>query len=156
MFTEASKSSWFRTPFGNQRVNWFQALLKSALHHYYPIFQLIQDKMSWKKSALVLSQIFRLFIETLTPDDKYSCRNMQIFFQKFQTLLSQKEKIFSWSFIAFLTFPWNLEHSEKKGVSQPNYYGNYCMPKRSLVKRLKDLASENHSLINVLMSTKLC
>ena len=45
-------------------------------------------------SALVTSQIFRLFVTTLTPDDKYSLRNMQTFWQQVQTLLSQKEKDF--------------------------------------------------------------
>ena len=45
-------------------------------------------------SALVTSQIFRLFVNTLTPDDKYSRRNMQTFWQQVQTLLSQKEKDF--------------------------------------------------------------
>ena len=45
-------------------------------------------------SALVTSQIFRLFVNTLTPDDKYSRRNMQTFWQQVQTLLSQKEKNF--------------------------------------------------------------
>ena len=38
--------------------------------------------MSWKMSALVKSEIFRLFVNTLTPDDKYSCRYMQIFWQQ--------------------------------------------------------------------------
>ena len=42
-------------------------------------------------SALVISEIFRLFVNTLTPDDKYSRRNMQIFWQQLQTLLSQEE-----------------------------------------------------------------
>ena len=65
-------------------------------------------------SALVTSEIFRLFVNTLTPDDKYSRRNMQIFWQQLQTLLSQKEKTFFWLFIAFLKRGWNLEHSEKK------------------------------------------
>ena len=32
-------------------------------------------------SALVESEIFRLFVNTLTPDDKYSRRIMQIFRQ---------------------------------------------------------------------------
>ena len=45
-------------------------------------------------SALVTSEIFRLSVNTLTPDDKYSRRNMQIFWQQLQTLLSQKEKTF--------------------------------------------------------------
>ena len=30
-------------------------------------------------SALVESEIFRLFVNILTPDDKYSRRNIQIF-----------------------------------------------------------------------------
>ena len=65
-------------------------------------------------SALVISEIFRLFVNTLTPDDKYSRRYMQIFWQQLQTPLSQKGKTFFQFFMAFLKFAWNLEHSEKK------------------------------------------
>ena len=64
--------------------------------------------------ALVTSEIFRLFVNTLTPDDKYSRRNMQIFWQQLQTLLSQQGNTFYQFFIAFLKCAWNLEHSEKK------------------------------------------
>ena len=42
-------------------------------------------------SALVTSEIFRLFVDTLTPDDKYSRCNMQIFWQQLQTLLSLEQ-----------------------------------------------------------------
>ena len=42
-------------------------------------------------SALVTSEIFRLFVNTLTPDDKYSGRNIQIFWQQLQTPWSQEE-----------------------------------------------------------------
>ena len=65
-------------------------------------------------SALITSEIFRLFVNTLTPDDKYSGRNKQIFWQQLQTPLSQKGKAFSPLSIAFLKCAWNLEHSEKK------------------------------------------
>ena len=65
-------------------------------------------------SVLVTSEIFRLFVNTLTPDENYSLRNMQIFWQQIQTLLSQKGKTLWWFFIAFLKCAWNLEHSEKK------------------------------------------
>ena len=65
-------------------------------------------------SALVTSEIFRLFVNTLTPDDKYSRRNIQIFWQQIQTPLSQKGKTLCGFFIAFLKCAWNLEHSEKK------------------------------------------
>ena len=49
-------------------------MLKSARHHYFPAFPWIGDKLNWKKSALVTSEIYRLFVNTLTPDDKYSGR----------------------------------------------------------------------------------
>ena len=65
-------------------------------------------------SVLGTSEIFRLFLNTLTPDDKYSRRFMQIFWQQVQTALSEKGKNLCWFFIAFLKCAWNLEHSEKK------------------------------------------
>ena len=65
-------------------------------------------------SALVTSEIFRLFVNTLTPDDKYSRRNMQIFWPQLQTLLSQEEKTFCGLYIAFPKCAWDLEHSENK------------------------------------------
>ena len=114
MFTEASKSSCFSTPFGKQTVNGFETLLKSARHHYFAIIPRIRDILSWKKSALVTSEIFRLFVNTLTPDHKYSRRNMQIFWQQLQRLWSQEEKTFCRFLITFLKYAWNLEYSEKK------------------------------------------
>ena len=65
-------------------------------------------------SALVTSEIFRLFVNTLSPDDEYSRRNMQIFWQQLQTPLSQQGKPFWEIFIAFLKCAWNLEHFKKK------------------------------------------
>ena len=65
-------------------------------------------------SALVTYEIFRLFVNTLTPDDKYSRRYMQIFWQQLQTPLSQKRKYFCRFLIAFLKCSWKLEHSKKK------------------------------------------
>ena len=41
-----------------------------------------------KKFALVTSEIFRLFVNTLTTDDKYFRRYLQIFWQQLQTTLS--------------------------------------------------------------------
>ena len=65
-------------------------------------------------SALVTSEIFRLFVNTLTPDVKDSRRNMQIFWQQIHTPLSQKLKTFCGFFLAFLKCAWYWEHSEKK------------------------------------------
>ena len=108
--TETSRKSCFRTPFCNQRVNGFQTQLKVATNHYYPFFPWISGKLSWKKTVLLWLKILRLFVNTLTADDKYSCRNTQNFLQQLQTLLSEKRKTFSGFFIVFLKCTWNLEH----------------------------------------------
>ena len=65
-------------------------------------------------SALVTSEIFILLVNTLTPDDKYSRRNILIFWQQLQTLLFEEQKTFFRFLIAFLKCAWNLERSEKK------------------------------------------
>ena len=92
----------------NQHVNGFETLPKSARHHYFPICKWIRDKLSWKKSALVTSEIFRLFVNTLTPDVKYSRRNMPIFWQQLQTTFSQKRK----NFFDFVLHFWNAHEIE--------------------------------------------
>ena len=105
VYTETPRRSCFRTPFRNQRINGFQTPLKVATHNYYPFFPWISGKLSWKKTALLSLKILRLFVNTLTADDKYSYRNMQNFPQQLQTLLSQKRKTLSWYFIPFLKCP---------------------------------------------------
>ena len=58
--------------------------------------------------------MFRVFVNTLTPDDKVSRRYMQIFWQQIQTPLSQKGKSFCRLLIVFLKCAWNLQRSEKQ------------------------------------------
>ena len=70
--------------------------------------------MNWTKSAIVGSEILTLFVNTLTTDDMYSCRNMLYFTQKLEAPLPQKQKTFSRFFLAFLKCALNLEHFEKK------------------------------------------
>ena len=50
----------------------------------------------------------------MTTDDKYSRRNMLSFTQQHEAPLSQKQKIFSGNFLAFLKCALNLEHLEKR------------------------------------------
>ena len=73
-----------------------------------------RGNLSYKKSPSVWWEILRLFVNALTADDKYSGSNMQNLPQQFQTPASQKQKIFSRFFIAFLKCAWNLEHFQKK------------------------------------------
>ena len=71
-------------------------------------------KLSWKKTALVWSEILRLSVKTLTTADKYYRSNMLNLQQQFQTPLSQKQKTISGFFIAFLKCAWNLGHFQRK------------------------------------------
>ena len=70
--------------------------------------------MSWKKSALVWSEILRLLVNTLTADNMYSRCNVHNFAQQVQTPLSQKQKTFCEFFIAFLKCAWKLEQFQQK------------------------------------------
>ena len=63
---------------------------------------------------LVLCKILRLFVNTLTADDKYSLLNRGNSTQAIQILLSNKEKTFSQFFSSFLKSTLNFEHFQKK------------------------------------------
>ena len=63
---------------------------------------------------LVLCKILRLFVNTLTDDDKYSLLYRDNLKQPIQILLSQKQKTFSQFFSPFLKSTLNFEHFQKK------------------------------------------
>ena len=63
---------------------------------------------------LVLYKILGLFVNTLSEDDKYCLLYNDNLLQLIQILLSQKQKIFSQFFSAFLKSTLNFEHFEKK------------------------------------------
>ena len=63
---------------------------------------------------LVLYKVLRLFVNTLTDDDKYSLLYRDNLMQPIQILLSHKQKTFSQFLFAFLKSTLNFEHSPKK------------------------------------------
>ena len=63
---------------------------------------------------LVLCKILRMFVTTLTDDDKCSLVYRNNSMQPIQILLSHKQKIFSEFFSEFLKSVLNFEHSGKK------------------------------------------
>ena len=107
--------------------------------------------------ALVRVASLGPFFNTFSADEKYSRRNMQNSQQQLQTALSQKQKIFSAIFIAFIQATLNLEHFDKKRwVSYFQYIPKYWFRKRRLLERPKRFASEHLSAINVFRSSKHC
>ena len=79
------------------------------------------------------------------------------FAQQFEPPLSQKQKTFSEFFLAFLKCALNLQRFWKKD-DYPSLVISRIIAfrKRWLPKRLKVLASEHHSIINVLTGSKHC
>ena len=62
----------FRRLMESQHVEGSEKLLKSAQQYFGLIFWPIWKEISSKNSVLVVSEILRLFVNILTPDDKYS------------------------------------------------------------------------------------
>ena len=125
------KRPYFRTRFGKLRVVGLKTLLIWARHHYYRMFPWISDKLSWKKSVLVGSEILRLFVITLTAEDKYSRGKNQNFAEQLQTKLCQKRKAFSCIFIAILKCTSSLEHFQWKNDHSSLSFAEIIDSKRS-------------------------
>ena len=66
------KKPFVRTVMDSQYVKGTETLLKSARQYFSDVFWSLWKKISWKNCVLVLSEIFRLFVNILTADDKYS------------------------------------------------------------------------------------
>ena len=96
-------------------------------------------------SALVTSQICRLFVNTLTPYDKYSRHNMQTFWQQLQTPLSIKEKTFCPFLIVFLNCGGNLERSENQEEYPSLMMTEIIASERDVYVRVKKLLLQ-HSI----------
>ena len=63
---------------------------------------------------LVLCKFLRLLVKTLTDDEKFSLLYRENLMQPIQILLSEKPKIFSEFFSAFLKSTLNFEHFQTK------------------------------------------
>ena len=82
-----------------------------------PYLLITVNIFSWKKAILVLYKIIRLFVNTLTANEKYSLVNRDNLTQPIEILLSQKKETFSQFFSPFLKSTLNFEHFPKKDDS---------------------------------------
>ena len=70
--------------------------------------------MHWKKSLLGIYKILRPFVHTLAVNDNHYLLNRDNLTQTIQIQLSQKQKILSQFFFAFLKSILNFKHLPKK------------------------------------------
>ena len=79
---------------------------------------------------LVLWEILRPFVNTLSEDDKYCLLYKDNLLQPLQILLSQKQKTFSQFFSAFLKSTLNFEHFQKKMTLIADVFPKLPSPKK--------------------------
>ena len=97
----------------------------------------------------------RLFVNILTPNDKYSRSKSECLTQPIQMKLSQNQKIFSWFFSAFPKSTWKLEYFEKKKWdSEFICFWNYRLQKAEIRKCPKSAPSEQLCTVNMLKRPK--
>ena len=104
----------------------------------------------WKKSLLVIHKMLKLFVNTLTVDDKHYMLNRDNLIQPIQIELSLKQKIFSKLFfcifeiyIKFWTF------AKKEWPSELMYLGKSRLQKIWLEKCLISRVSEDLETDNI-------
>ena len=71
------KRSSFWKPFGSERVNKSQKLLKPGEKLLYLTFWSFRARLSWKKKIKVRSEILGLLVKILTVDYVYSRSNKE-------------------------------------------------------------------------------
>ena len=96
-----AKKPIVRTLMDSQHVIVYETLHKSAWQYFYHIFWSLWKEISSNNSLLVVSEILRLFVNILTPDDKYFLGKRECLTQPIQMLLSENQKMFARLFSEF-------------------------------------------------------
>ena len=104
-----SKKFRFTGLFDKQHGKGAQALLNSASHHFYHILWSLPRKWSWKKSLLLIWEIFGLLVNTLDADENFPVPNRDNLTIPIQMQLSQT-KNFSQFLASFFKSRFNFEH----------------------------------------------
>ena len=102
------------------------------------------------------SKMLRLFVNTLTADDKYSLLNRDNLMQPIQMNLSEKQKTFSEHTCKFLKFTLNFEHFQNKITPIAYIFPKLRTPKDGLDKCLKSPVSEDLSRGDIVNGRKHC
>ena len=90
-----------RTLMDSQDVNVSERLPKSTRQYFCHIFLSFWKDVSSKNFVLVVTEILRLFVNILTPTNKYSLSKSECITRPIQMQLSQNQKIFSEFFSTF-------------------------------------------------------
>ena len=92
---EISENSPFRWPLDTQHGKREEKLLHSQWQHLSHIHWSLWKKLSLKKTPLVSWKILKLFVNSLTTDDKYSLLKRNDWIETIQMYLYEKPQTFS-------------------------------------------------------------
>ena len=148
------KKANFKWSFGKQHGKRAQILLKSPWRNLYHIYRSLWNKLTFKKSLLVVRKISRLFPNTLSADGKYSLVNRDNLTQPIYMQLSRKQKTFSDCFTAFLKSNLNYQHFFKKRWPSLLMYFRNSGPRKTLCQSLKSPVSRDPSKSNMANAPK--
>ena len=109
-----------------------------------------------EKTFLVICKGIRLFVNTLTADDKCFLLNRDNSRQPIQMELSKKQKTFSEFFSAILKSRLNFKQLKKKMTLIADVFPKLGTRKTWLNKSLKSHVSEDPSTTNMVRGTKHC
>ena len=108
------KKSRFRLPLEKENGKPVSTLLKGELQHMDHIYLSMGRQLSCKKSLVVIFNILRVFVCTLSVVDKYSFTKRDNLTDAIQMQLSRKQKSSCHIFSTFLKSSLNLDHCQKK------------------------------------------
>ena len=108
------KNSRFKESFEKRHGKCAQTLLKCQGELLYHLYWSRWRQFCYKKSLLLICKISRLFLNTLSADDKYSLFKRDNLTQPISVQLSRKQNTFFELFSTFLKSALDFEHFQKK------------------------------------------
>ena len=146
-----------RTLLDSEDINVSETLLKSAWHCFCQIFWSLWKKMSSKNSILVVSEILKLFVNMLTPDEEYCLSGKaSVWRNQFKYNNLQLKKCFLRPFLHFQNLHKILNILEKNICLRVIRFWIYRLQKEGLLKCLKNPMSEHLWSVNMLKEQKYC
>ena len=146
-----------RTLMDSQRVKTSERLLKSVRHHVCHIFLWIWKTFSAKNSILVASEILRLFVNILTPNEKcFHSVNASVNATNSNGIISNLKNIFRISFcISEMYIKSGIPWKKNMNLTVISFW-TYRLQKAGLLKCLKSPVSEHLWTVNMLKGPKHC
>ena len=130
-----AKKPRVRTLMGSQHVKGFKTLLKSARQYFCHIFWSLWNKTRSTNSVLVWSGILRLFLNILTPDEKYSLSvKAKVYRTQFKWRYLKIKKYFLNFFLHLQNLHKILNTLEKKKSLRGSFFLKLCTAKRRVTK----------------------